>query len=120
MYDDIRAAGAELVAISPQTVEFTAEVKRKWKLPFPVLSDAGNAYAAELGLAHTIPADLQKGYAGFDIDLPKFHGEAAWKLPLPARIVLDREGIVRSIEAHPDYTVRPEAEKTLEDLRSIS
>ena len=109
-----------MVAISPQTVEFTAEVKRKWKLPFPVLSDAGNAYAAELGLVHTLPEELQQVYAGFGIDLPNLHGEEAWKLPLPARIVLDGEGIVRSIEAHPDYTIRPEAEKTLEDLCSIS
>ena len=120
MYDDIRAAGAELVAISPQTLEFTAEVKRKWKLPFPVLSDAGNAYAAELGLAHTLPADLQQVYAAFEIDLPTLHGEPAWKLPLPARLVVDRDGILRSIEAHPDYTVRPEPEHTLAALRSIS
>jgi len=120
VYDDIRAAGAELVAISPQLPEFTAEVKHKWKLPFPVLSDAGNAYAAELGLVHTLPQDLQQVYAGFEIDLPTLHGEAAWKLPLPARLVVDRDGILRSIEAHPDYTVRPEPEATLAALRAIS
>ena len=38
-------------------------MKRKWRLPFAVLSDAGNAYAAELGLAFTLPEDLQQGLA---------------------------------------------------------
>ena len=119
MYDDIRATGAELVAISPQTVELTADVKRKWKLPFPVLSDEGHGYAAELGLVHELPADLQEVYAGFGVDLPTFHDEPGWRLPLPARLVIDRDGILRSIDAHPDYTVRPEPEATLEVLRSL-
>jgi hypothetical protein len=40
-------------------------------------------------------------------------------LPMPARIVVDRNGIVRATDIDADYTVRPEAAKTLEDLRAL-
>ena len=43
----------------------------------------------------------------------------ARELPLPARMVIDTGGVVRSIEANPDYTRRPEPEATLEVLRSL-
>jgi hypothetical protein len=39
---------------------------------------------------------------------------------MPARLVIDREGIVRAVDADPDYTVRPEPEKTLADVKKLS
>jgi peroxiredoxin len=41
------------------------------------------------------------------------------RLPVPARIVIDKGGIVRTAEADPDYTTRPEVEDTLAVLRGI-
>jgi peroxiredoxin len=108
------------VAISPQTVANNAEVKRKWRLPFPVLSDAGNGYASELGLTFELPADLQEVYDGFGIDLPVLHDDTRWMLPVPTRLVVDAGGVVRSVDADADYTVRPEVEATLQVLRSLS
>jgi peroxiredoxin len=89
-------------------------------LPFPVLSDAGNAYAAQLGLAFTLPDDLPPIYSAFGVDLPALHGEESWRLPVPARLVVARDGTIKSIDADPDYTVRPEPEATLAVLRSLS
>ncbi len=39
---------------------------------------------------------------------------------MPARFVIDRAGIVRSVDADPDYTRRPEPEQTLDVLRGLS
>jgi peroxiredoxin len=39
---------------------------------------------------------------------------------VPARFVIDADGIVRSVEADPDYTYRPEPEVTLAALRKIT
>ena len=116
----MRALGASLVVLSPQTQEHGAEVARKLRLTFPVLSDAGNAYARELGLVFALPDDLREIYRGFGIDLPATNGDDSWELPLPARIVVDRGGVVRRIDADPDYTVRPEPAATLDVLREIS
>jgi peroxiredoxin len=41
-------------------------------------------------------------------------------LPIPARFVIDREGIVRVAESDPDYTTRPEPADTLEALRALA
>jgi peroxiredoxin len=115
--DGIRNAFARLVAVSPRVPEKNAEVKRDNRLGFPVLSDPGNAYARQLGLVFTLPDDVRAIYESFGIVLPDFNGDDSWKLPIPARLVLDGRGVIRSIEADPDYTRRPEPEATLEVLR---
>jgi len=118
-FEDFRALGAELVVISPQLQEKNAEVKRRQRLAFPVLSDPGNAYARELSLVSALPEDLREVYRSFEILLPEYNGDDSWELPLPARMVVDREGVIRSVEADPDHTRRPEPETTLELLRTL-
>ncbi len=115
----IRGLGAELVVICPQLPAYLAELKAKQTLDFPLLHDFGNAYAAQLGIAMTVPDDLAAIYAKFGIDLPKVNGDGAWKLPVPSRWIVDRAGLVRDVFDDPDYTVRPEPDVTVERLRGI-
>lgn len=115
----IRDLGADLVVICPQLPASLAELKAKQTLDFPLLHDAGNAYAAQLGIAMTVPDDLAAIYARFGIDLPKVNGDGAWKLPVPSRWIVDRAGLVRDVFDDPDYTVRPEPDVTVERLRGI-
>src|SRR3954451_15586579 len=49
----IRAAGAPLVAVSPQTPQQALTLAEQKALEFPVLSDAGNAVAGKYGLVFT-------------------------------------------------------------------
>ena len=115
----IRELGAELVVICPQLPASLAELKAKQTLDFPLLHDAGNAYAARLGIAMTVPDDLAAIYARFGIDLPKVNGDGAWRMPVPSRWIVDRAGLVRDVFDDPDYTVRPEPDVTVERLRGI-
>jgi len=39
--------------------------------------------------------------------------------PIPARFVIDRQGIIRMAESDPDYTTRPEPADTLEAVRAL-
>ncbi len=84
-----------------------------------MLQDEGNAFSRKLGLVFSLPEDLRTIYAGFDIVLPNYNGDESWELPMPARLVIDTGGVIRSIDADPDYTVRPEPEATLAVLRSL-
>ena len=120
MHEAIRGLGAELVAISPQTQDRSAEVKAKHRLEFPVLADAGNEYARQLSLAFSLAQDLREVYTSLGADLSLFNGDDSWELPLSARIVIDSTGTIRDLNADPDYTRRPEPEATLEVLRGIS
>jgi len=96
-----------------------AEVKAKHRLAFPVLGDPGNAYARSLGLAFELPADLRAIYGGFGIDLESHNGDDSWTLPMPTRLVVAGDGVIQSIAADPDYTIRPEPEETLEFVRGL-
>ncbi len=96
-----------MVAVSPQIPAKNVEVKAKHSLGFPVLSDPGNAWARKLGLVYTYPESLQELFKKFGILIPEFNGDDSWELPLATRLVVDREGTIRSIDADPDYTRRP-------------
>lgn len=84
-----------------------------------MLSDPGNAYGAELGIRFEVPGDVREIYGGFGIDLPKFNGDDSWTLPIPARLVVDANAIVRAADIDPDYTRRPEPDKTLADVKAL-
>ena len=70
-------------------------------------------------MAFTLPDDLRELYRKFGIDLAQGNGDGTWRLPMPARFVLDGQGIIRSADADPDYTRRPEPAQTVEILRRM-
>lgn len=118
--ETLKAQGASLVAITPQLPEHSRALAERHHYGFDLVTDTGNAYADQLGLRFTLPADLRAVYEGFGIDLAKHNGEPSWTLPMPGRFVIDRGGIVRAVDVDPDYTYRPEPQKTLDDLVALT
>jgi peroxiredoxin len=108
------------VAISPQLPSHNRELIRSRSLGFEILSDAGNEVAARFGLRFALPDYLREVYASFALDLTGYNGDASWTLPMPARFIIDRQGIIRYAESDPDYTTRPEPEDTVAALRALS
>jgi peroxiredoxin len=115
-----QAAGASLVAISPQTAANSRKAKRQHNLSFPILSDAGNATANAYGLRFTLDPAVQTLYRGYGVDLPAFNGDESWTLPIPARFVVRADGVIVHAEANPDYTRRPEPEDVLSVLAKLA
>ena len=112
----IQLAGANLIAISPQTVQQSFFMSDQHRLRFPLLSDAGNRVAREFGLVYNVPEEQQLVYRRAFINLPFANGDDSWELPIPASYILDRDGIVIFASANADYTYRPEPSKILEVL----
>ena len=84
------------------------------------MNDHGLAIAKAFGLAFSLPDDLKNVYLnGFKNDLEKRNGDPSWQLPMPARFVIDRGGVIRYAEANPDYTTRPEPEETVGVLATL-
>jgi peroxiredoxin len=109
-----------LLAISPQRPEYLRQMIDKHKLTFDVLSDAGNTVAAQFGVKFTVSDAVKKIYQGFGIDLEKVNADGEWTLPMPARFIIDRDGVIRYAQVDPDYTVRPEPEHTVAALRTLT
>ena len=116
---ELEKHGARLVAITPQKAEKSLQMIERHKLAFEMLSDPGNAYAARLGLRFQVPDDLKEVYLSIGIDLEESSGLPDWTLPLPARLVIDRTGIVRAADIDVDYTRRPEPAKTVADVARL-
>ena len=84
-----------------------------------MLHDPGNHVADLYGLTWTMPAPMREMYLEWNIDLAEYNGDESWRLPIPARFVVDSDGVIRYAESDPDYMVRPEPEETLEFLRGL-
>ena len=117
--EEFKALGANFIAISPQLQSFNREFTEQKKLTFEILSDPGNEVAQRYGLTFKLPEDLKEIYVKFNIDLEKYNGDDSWTLPLPARLIIDQEGIIRYAEINADYTVRPDPEETIAALKKI-
>ena len=89
-------------------------------MTFEILSDPGNQVAQHYGLSFTLPEDLKEVYLKFNIDREKYNGDDSWMVPLPARLTVDQEGIIRYAESDADYTVRPEIEETIVALKNMT
>jgi peroxiredoxin len=105
--------------ISPELPARTADMAAKQKLTFPIVWDEKSTAAEAFGLAFTLPDDLKAVYLGFGNDLAVRNGDPSWRLPVPARFVIDGQGIVRFVQADPDYRYRPEPETTLDALCKV-
>ena len=115
---DIRALGATLVAISPQTPDNSLTLAEKHGLAFPVLSDAGNAVARRFGLVFTVPAALRGVYDKLGIDIAAHNGDGSFELPVPGTYVVGRDGTIAFAYANVDYTRRVATAEILEALRN--
>ena len=118
-HPQIKSLGAELIVVSPQTEGHSRIFVERKKLSMEVLCDAGSRVAEKYGLAFTLPEDLKKVYLQFNIDLSEYNGDDQWKLPVPARYIVDRDQTIRYAEVSPDYTVRPDPAHTIEALKKM-
>ncbi len=114
---EIAAAGASVVAISPQTEKQAFFMRDQHKLRFPLLVDARNQLAHQFGLVYRVPDEQQALYSRTFVNLPFVNGDSSWELPIPAAFVIDRDGAIRFASANEDYTDRVEPLEILSAVR---
>jgi peroxiredoxin len=83
------------------------------RLTFEVLFDEGNRVAAAFGLTFPFPDYLIQTYQEMGTLLPAYNGDESWVLPIPARFIVDTDGLIYWSEANTDYTIRPEPAQTV-------
>jgi peroxiredoxin len=106
---EIKAAGASLVAISPEKPDDTRSTAEKNALAFEVLSDVGQKVGRAFGLVYQFTEELRSAYHGFGLDIPAHNGAPGeWALPVSATYVTDRDGTI--IYAYTDVDYRDRAD----------
>jgi peroxiredoxin len=117
---EIRALGARLVAITPELERYTCNEPRKLKLTFDLLTDFHLKIAEQFQLVFVLPDYLRDLYKSHSNTLDRFHDESEYRLPMPARYVIDQGGIIRGADVNADYTTRPEPAETIGILRGLT
>lgn len=102
----IVAAGGDVVSITPEIGQYARNLQVKRSLPFAVLTDVDLIYAFSLGLVFWVGDKIREMYGDFGIDLEQFQGNGGWLLPIPATLVVGRDGHVKARFVDPDFRHR--------------
>jgi peroxiredoxin len=116
----VRALGATLAAISPQTPDETLSTAEKRNLEFHVLSDSGNMVARRWGLVWKVNATLDSLHKAFGVDLAKSNGETSNELPVPATFVVERSGRIAFAHFDPNWGARLEPAALISALEKVA
>ena len=117
----IAAAGASLVAISPEKPDDTLSTAEKNALTFEVLSDVGQKVGRAFGLVYEFTDELKSAYQGFGLDIPARNGAPGeWALPVSATYVIDRDGLIIYAYTDVDYRDRADPRDVLKVLTQRS
>ena len=117
---EIVEQGARLVAISPETPDYSLTTAEKNGLAFPVLSDAQEQLADALRIRFELSSELIALYKTYDIDLPKQNGEGRWSLPVPATYVVAKGGLIAEAFIDADYEKRMEPAMVIAALKALN
>ena len=117
-YAAIRALGAQVFFIGPETRDSALKLMDKQKATIPLLQDLDGAVMEAYKIAFTIPEYLQNGYKMFG-GFPDANPETGWRIPVPATFVVDQKGAIRGRHVDADYTYRMEPAEILAVLKEI-
>ena len=110
---EVRGLGGRIVAITPELERYTRNLHKKLNLTFDILTDLHLKTAEEFRLVFVLPDYLRELYKSFGSTLDRFHDESEYRLPMPARYLIDRGGIIRAAEVNADYRIRPGPSETV-------
>jgi peroxiredoxin len=114
VYDQLHEAGVELVVLSPQGLDKAQKQATAGHLKFNLLVDHDNQVGRAFGVVYAFPDDLKNVYLNaFKLDIPAINETTAWQLPIPARFIINSDGIICDATANPDYRYRPEPSELL-------
>jgi len=116
---EVKALGAQIVVLTPELERYTRSLHRKLNLTFDILTDLHLKVAEEFRLVFTLPDYLRELYKSFGSTLDRFNDEPEYRLPMPARYVIDGSGIIRAADVNADYTIRTDPSETLRVLRIL-
>ena len=116
---EVRGLGGRIVALTPELERYTRTVHKQLNLTFDILTDLHLKTAEQFRLVFVLPDYLRDLYKPFGSTLDRFHDESEYRLPIPARYVVDEEGIIRAANMNADYTIRPEPSETVRQLRRL-
>lgn len=104
---NFQAAGANLIALTPELPDKSLSTKEKHDLKFEVLSDINSEVAKEYGLVFKLTDDVATIYNS-KFDLEAYNGNQTNELPLAATYIINQQGEIAYAFIDADYRNRAE------------
>ncbi len=118
---EIRAFGASLFAISPQTPDHSLSTKEKNELEFEVLSDSQNKVAKQYVHVFKSEEAVNEEAMKLGFNFKDFNGSEDIEFPVPAVYIINKSGkVVFAQSEGGDYKNRVEGADILEALKNLS
>lgn len=120
-YPRIKALGASLIGISPQTQEKAIAQQDANKLSYSLLADATGKTMRDYRLLYQVPESMKKVFMEqYKIDLEEYNGPGRWELPVTATYVIDAQGVIKAGLVDMDYTRRMDPKEIIKALEEIA
>jgi len=117
---EVRELGADIIAVSPQSVEKNAVFGAAHSVDYYLLSDADQAVMRQYKLYFAFPDKLREIYVEhFRIDLSQQNADGSWALPVPATFIVRQDGKIHSRMVEMNYLKRMEPADILAVLRHM-
>ena len=120
IHPQVRELGAQIVVLTPELERYTRALHKKLNLTYDILTDLHLKTAEQFRLVFTLPDYLRELYKSFGSTLDRFNDEPDYRLPMPARYLIDQQGVIRVADVSADYTVRTEPSETVTELRKLT
>lgn len=104
--DQIRRAGFQIVAVSPDRPEELAEAAKKNKLSYELYSDSDMEAAKAFGIAFRLKDEEVQRLKSYEIDLQEASGKPHQMLPVPSLFLISTDGQIQYQYTNADYKVR--------------
>ncbi len=118
-HDRTQSLGASVVSIMPESAQFTADYTDTNGLPFPILSDMDLGYSLSLGLVFWVGSEVQRLYREVGISLERYQGNDGYFLPMAAKFVVGRDGLVKARSVNLEFRQRMEPDELLAVLGTL-
>ena len=112
----IKATGASVIAVTPETIDNISKTVEKTKASFPIISDSALSIMKMYKVNYAVDDTTQAKYKKYGIDFIMANGSNGANLPVPAVYIIGRNGTIKYVFFNPDYRYRSSVKNILDHL----
>ena len=113
-------AGANIVAVTPEVMEFVDETSKQYEGAFRIISDTEMKIMKSYQVNFTLDEATAKRYDSKGIKLDIFNGANGTNLPVPATYIINRSRKIEYVYFDPNYRNRVSVGEIVRQLHQVS
>lgn len=118
--ESLKAAGASVVAVTPEQEQYRDSSIEKSDISFPVIIDSDQSIMNDYKVAFEVTEDYQSKIRSYlNADIAQQNAQEQAVLPVPATYIISQEGIIVWSQYDPDYKNRASIEDIQDALTQL-